>query len=209
MSSFSHTEDSYSYQRFECIYMGNIAVPEAFGVCVCVRACVCVCVCVCVWCVCVCACVHHSRAHLPCPHTVHSPCPPVPPTCPLSAPPPHPPCLSTCPVLLCTYPPVPLCPPVPPLPPPPPLTCPVLLPIPQSPHLRVYVTSSKLQLPPRPPTTPPPGMHMVNDALVQLSQGKARWMAIYLDISPQCIKLVDKDVSDSGVVDSPYSLQWV
>ena len=46
-------------------------------------------------------------------------------------------------------------------------------------------------------TPPPPGMHMVNDALVQLAHAKARWMAVYLDISPQCIKLLDKDVSIS------------
>ena len=48
---------------------------------------------------------------------------------------------------------------------------------------------------PHPFATPPPGMHMVNDALVQLAHAKARWMAVYLDISPQCIKLLDKDVS--------------
>ena len=36
---------------------------------------------------------------------------------------------------------------------------------------------------------------MVYEALSKMSVDKTKWMAIYIDISPQCIRLVDKDVS--------------
>ena len=52
------------------------------------------------------------------------------------------------------------------------------------------------------------GMHMVNDALVQLAHGRARWMSVYLDISSQCIKLLDKDVSALRVVGGQCSSAW-
>ena len=32
--------NSYDYKRFECFYMGNVKVSEAFGVCVCMHVCV-------------------------------------------------------------------------------------------------------------------------------------------------------------------------
>ena len=40
---------------------------------------------------------------------------------------------------------------------------------------------------------------MVNEALIQLEQDRDRWMDVFLDISPQSIRIVDKDVSGRGM----------